>query len=572
MKNLLYIVLLILIFYGCSDKPFKGRTTSYVKENDDRKYEYYLMEALRQKYVGLLSESAKIFEKCIELDKNRAVAYYELAQIYANNGIPQKALKYARTAAEIDAGNYWYQISAASFYMQYSGRDSAIIYFKRALKNNPESIEVKRVIAGLYSEFEEREKADSLFLILDEAGALDDQMFIIMISSLMEMKQTEEAAKRTISIIERNPSDMRYRVLLAEIYNDGGMTEKSDSIYQSIIGSNPDGIEEKMLMMGNLVKRKDYYEINRLLSDIVNNDDIIKERKVNIIRDLFNDSVYINSDACEIEKNLIVLESKFRDDGEILALRPFLYESQKRNEDAIKRYEEIIKVEAANYYFKERLLILYAEENRYENLYSLSSAYATENNKSLLGKFYYAISAMELGKYDIAERELNKALILAGNDDQLRFQVLSFLSDLKYRAGNFDMAFKFLDEALTINPDDVQVLNNYAYYLAESNKDLMKALKMAEKVMATNGDNSTYVDTYAWVLYKLGRYEEAYEKMKMIFSEDDESDPELLEHMGFILKELSKCDEAVGFWRRAIKMDSLKIHLTKEIEKCSNER
>ena len=62
---------------------------------------------------------------------------------------------------------------------------------------------------------------------------------------------------------------------------------------------------------------------------------------------------------------------------------------------------------------------------------------------------------------------------------------------------------------LTLSPDDPLLLNNYAYFLAEGGSDLKKALRMAEKVMELDGDNPTYIDTYAWVLYKLGKYREA---------------------------------------------------------------
>jgi cytochrome c-type biogenesis protein CcmH/NrfG len=72
---------------------------------------------------------------------------------------------------------------------------------------------------------------------------------------------------------------------------------------------------------------------------------------------------------------------------------------------------------------------------------------------------------------------------------------------------------------------------------------------MAEKVMQLDGDNPTYIDTYAWVLYKLGKYRDAHREMLRVFEQGDEQDPELLEHMGFIKMKLGKCEEAVDFWK-----------------------
>ena len=91
---------------------------------------------------------------------------------------------------------------------------------------------------------------------------------------------------------------------------------------------------------------------------------------------------------------------------------------------------------------------------------------------------------------------------------------------------------------------------------------------MAERVMETDGDNPTYIDTYAWVLYKSGKYREALKEMQRIFDNQHERDPELLEHMGYIKKALGKCDEAVVYWKESLEKDSSKSYLMEEIELC----
>ncbi len=264
----------------------------------------------------------------------------------------------------------------------------------------------------------------------------------------------------------------------------------------------------------------------------------------------------------------MILEGKYPDDEEILSMRPGMYETAGREDEAIARYEELLKTVKPGFYFSERLILLYAGKREYRKLYDLASVYSRENNRSILGKVYYAIAAMELKEYEVADSELKKALILAGNNDELKVQVLSMMGDLKYRMKEFDAAYAFYEEALKISPDETLVLNNYAYFLAEGDRDLKKALKMAERVMEKEGDNETYIDTYAWVLYKLGRHRDAYKAMMRIFEKEGERDPEILEHMGYIVKALDKCHEAVAYWRSALEKDSTKTYLEEEIRKC----
>lgn len=566
MRKYIILALVLISAAGCSK-----RMVSAPAEKDrkaDNRYDYILSEALRQKYVGDVSEAATLFEKCIELDKTRAVPYFELAQMYSAAGMSGKSMYYASRAARLEPGNYWYQLAAGSLFTQYELKDSAMVYFTRALKADRKAVEINGILAGLYSERGDAEKADSLFRVMDGEGALTPDMSLMMISGLLGRNEYDEAARRTVRLLGQYPEETRFRALLADIYYEQGLKEKSDSIYTDIIERNPDDIESQLLYLISQVYRKEYAGISGFLSNVFRSDMVERERKIAVARRLAGDSAYIENNAESLLESLVILEDNYPGDEEILSLRPGVYESAGMTDQAINRYEEILSDGRQGFWFKERLMILYAEKKEYRKLYDLASAYSRENNRSILGKVYYALAAMELKEYEVADTELKKALILAGNNDQLKVQVLSMMGDLKYRMKDYETSWSYYEQALKISPDDPLLLNNYAYFLAEGDRDLKKALKMAERVMETDGDNPTYIDTYAWVLYKSGKYREALKEMQRIFDNQHERDPELLEHMGYIKKALGKCDEAVVYWKESLEKDSSKSYLMEEIELC----
>ncbi len=568
MKNFIYLLLTLVFLTGCTHEAVKTTEVTGQSPKSGTRYDYLLAEAMRQKYVGDLGEAAGLFEKCIEIDDSRAVPFFELAQIYAALGSENRSLEYASRAAHIEPGNYWYQLACGSLYTQYNQKDSALVYFTRALKADSNALEVNTILAGLYAEKGEAEKADSLFRLLDEEGALNDEMFLIMITGLIDNGKMEEAERRTEKLIQQQPSETRYKALLADIYFENGKKEKSDSIYREIIEKEPDNIETQLLYLLNLVYKKEYSGISGFLNTVFESDLVERERKISVAGRLLQDTAFIKDNTESMGESLIILEGKYPQDEEILSLRASMYETAGKTDEAIARYEEIVKGIKPAFYSSEKLVLLYAEKKEYEKLYSFAAVYSAENNRSILGKVYYAIAAMELKQYEVADAELKKALILAGNNDELKVQVLSMIGDLKYRMKDFENAYKSYEEALALSPHEVLILNNYAYFLAEGNKDLPKALKMAEEVMKTDGDNDTYIDTYAWVLHKLGKKKKAYKEMMRIFEKENERDPEVLEHMGFILKSLGKCSEAVGYWEEALKKDNSKTYLQKEIETC----
>ena len=105
-------------------------------------------------------------------------------------------------------------------------------------------------------------------------------------------------------------------------------------------------------------------------------------------------------------------------------------------------------------------------------------------------------------------------------------QVLSLQADVYYRMKDYDKSFKAFDDALKEHPDDVTLLNNYAYYLAEQNIRLKDAETMARKVIDTQKENTTFLDTYGWVLYKRGKLKEAEKIMQNVIGSGKEADAE----------------------------------------------
>ncbi|MDZ7633070.1 MAG: tetratricopeptide repeat protein [Bacteroidales bacterium] len=570
MRRIALLFLIVFTAAGCTRKAVMSTADTGKTIKADGRYDYLLTEALRQKYVGDVGEAARLLEKCIETDKTRSVPYFELAQIYSAAGLSDKSMNYASTAARLEPGNYWYQLAAGSLFTQYEQKDSALIYFTRALRADSRAVEVNTILAGLYAEKGEAEKADSLLRVIGAEGEMGDDMFLMMISGLIMNGDLDEAARRTQKLIEREPSEIRYKALLADIYLEDGKQEKSDSIYKDIIAKDPENIETQLLYMMNLVYKKEYSGIESFLKNVFESELVERQRKVAVAGRLLSDTAYVKENSSSLAESLIILEGQYRDDEEILSMRPSMYETAGREDEAIARYEELLKTVKPGFYFSERLILLYAGKREYRKLYDLATVYSRENNRSILGKVYYAIAAMELKEYEVADSELKKALILAGNNDELKVQVLTIMGDLKYRMKDFDAAYAFYEEALQISPDETMVLNNYAYFLAEGDRDLKKALKMAERVMQKEGDNETYIDTYAWVLYKLGRHRDAHKAMMRIFDKEGERDPEILEHMGYIVKALDRCHEAVAFWRSALEKDGAKTYLEEEISKCGN--
>lgn len=134
----------------------------------------------------------------------------------------------------------------------------------------------------------------------------------------------------------------------------------------------------------------------------------------------------------------------------------------------------------------------------------------------------------------------------AGDKENLLL-ALSTAGDMSYQMGNAKEAYRFYDEALDVDPDCTAVLNNYAYYLSEEGKSLRKALKMSRRAIALEPDNPTYLDTCGWILYLLGRPDEAKPLFKHAMIYGGKESAVILEHYSVILETLGEKDLSIYY-------------------------
>jgi tetratricopeptide (TPR) repeat protein len=120
-----------------------------------------------------------------------------------------------------------------------------------------------------------------------------------------------------------------------------------------------------------------------------------------------------------------------------------------------------------------------------------------------------------------------------------------------------------------LKPDEVFVLNNYAYYLALRKEQLPKAAQMAKHANELQPNNASFEDTYAWVLFKMANYEQALIWIELALSHSETQTATLMEHYGDILYFLTKKDaavQAIEKWKAAKTLGAGSEQLSEKIK------
>ena len=566
---LVLLALIVLSFSSCGRKIIPA----YVAGKNGKMYDasafnYVYVEAIKQKLTGNGGDALKYLEQCIKINPESDAAYYQMAQIVITNGDLSLGKSYVAKALSFDQDNIWYLMMIAGIYYQEKNLDSAIIYYEKAVKYYPDRENLQLALGNLYSEDKKFGKAKEIFDSFDAKYGINESSTLSSIKSLMSAEKYDEALIKAKLLIKEYPDEILYNGLLAEIYRGKGDNEKALEVYKNLLEKNPDNAQTQLAICDFLLSEKSYDELFELLNTVILNNNVTREDKISLFARLIELPDLINERGDELMLSLIVLEANYEGDGIVQLLRPELLIKQEKLADASVRLEEIIKANTDNYYAWEKLLLIYLQLGDYNNLMNKGEECATRFNTSFLAKVLYAQGATENAKYQIALEELRKAEILAGDNKDSIVQVLTMKADVYYRMKDYTKAFETFDEAVKSNKDDLTLMNNYAYYIAEQNLKLKEAEEMARKVIEKESKNTTFLDTYAWVLFKRGKLKEAAKIMEGIISSGGKPDAEWYEHYGYILEKQKKCDKAIENWNIALKIDSTKTNLIKEISNC----
>lgn len=149
--------------------------------------------------------------------------------------------------------------------------------------------------------------------------------------------------------------------------------------------------------------------------------------------------------------------------------------------------------------------------------------------------------------------------------DRDRALLHNLRGDYYHTLGDKQKMYADYDSTLIYDPENINVLNNYAYYLSVENRDLKKALDMSAKTLEAEPLNATYLDTYAWILFKMKKYMDALGYMEKALRYLDTDNPEIYEHYGDVLFMCGEKEKALENWHKAVQFNSTSPTLDQKI-------
>jgi tetratricopeptide (TPR) repeat protein len=226
--------------------------------------------------------------------------------------------------------------------------------------------------------------------------------------------------------------------------------------------------------------------------------------------------------------------------------------NQKQSDEALEQFKQVVELDPSRYETWIQIAGFYFDSQDWKNA-KLYTDKAIESEPAIPeGYLYNGIASFQMEDYQTALTAfMNGAIYTGDNNKDLKGQFYANIGDTYYRLENSESAFEYYDKALELDDHNIMVLNNYSYYLSLENKELDKAANMSAKCVELEPGNSTYLDTYAWVLYKKGSYTLALFYIEKAIENLTEPNGEVYEHYGDILYANGDKEKARDWWLKA---------------------
>lgn len=539
---------------GCGTQRLSVPTT----QRDDKPAYPGYMSATYYYTEGLKASLAKndpyeafsFFEKAIEADPEHAPSYYQAAATLAQTE-PARALEYALKATELDPERVWYLGQAAQLMVANGRYGEARNIYEELIVRSPKNPEYYGMLATLYQMEQNPEKALEVLEKAEVALGANQVLVSYKRDLLMTLGRTDEAFEQTESLIANHPYDYENYLALGEVYAAAGRDSLALANFNMARTLNPTGVDVLAAFNSYYYRKGDMLNYVSSATRLFESPDISLDVKVDFFREITSDR-NLYRDYYSVIKDLagIVYET-YPGEIEAIALYAGVYFAVGDRDGGAQVYKDNLDLEPP---VKEVFNQVIAVETFLERNDSIDKYTALALRKfpdDLQLYFQRASSLSYLKRYEEAIEAYTAALKYV-SDDSTRSVLLGSQADLLYQTGKTRQSYRQYDEALRLWPDNTMVLNNYSYFLSEEGSQLEKALQMAQKVMESEPRNPTYIDTYGWVLYKLGRYDEARRALQQAVALDMDNSMELLIHYGDIFYALEDYYRAELYWRRAL--------------------
>ncbi|MGE4317388.1 MAG: tetratricopeptide repeat protein [Deferribacterales bacterium] len=516
MKNRLYVIIAFLLVTSL---------VSASEEISNPQIDSLYLRASLYDYEGNFQEAADIYENILQITDSEFV-YGKLAEDYARlNDVQSMKLTLERGLRKNPDSVILTGLLADLYRFNKDTLQKSYEMYNKAYEMSKDT----SYLFGLALAYTSAEDYNNAINVYDRLVALDKRSeYYLNRGRVYEKLGLEKESVEDFKAAVELDSNFSAASRLADYYLKKDDAENSIKYLKIMLQDNPDNILAKF-RMAEVLKR------------VGNNDDAYKFYEALTSSLTGNELAYVLKQLAtmsyakhDYEKayGYFVRAYELDSDTRNAYSAAILAEGMKDNEKAKGWYLKILELTPDFADARKRLAIIYLKQEKPDDAIKTLSGL----DSTYMDVEYYRITAEAYSMkqdYANAEKVLKEALLVNERDSKLRLDLAVLYDEINKR----DLAVALVKEGLKLEPDNESYLNFVGYTYADMGINLKEAKSMIKKALEKRPQEPAYLDSMGWVLYKLGRYKDAYDYQKKALKLAPDV-AELQDHMKSIMQKL----------------------------------
>ncbi len=457
----------------------------------------------------------------LEIESKDAQGYFLLAESYRGLGQTDSAIWAYDQSLQQDSMYVNSMWRLAEGWQIKGDTEKVILYLKKIASLQTLSVRVHLQLAGQLFQATRYDEAISEYKRILQISPKETEALLGLGQSYEVQGDLDSAIESYRSLLELQPDNQRLRDQLIALYYKADRVDEAvkEAEKSSTFAPANQDVQKRLAIL--YLVQGDLHRAESLLVEYVKENPEDAEAHFHLGKIALS-----NEDLSKAElefQTAVLLEDTVPDGWINLA---YVYLRQDSTEKAIQTYERGIQ----------------KTNSKTELLLRLGSVYADQ------------------GQYDTALAILRRASDNRPHDSDILFA----LGSVYEQSGDFDRSVATFERLLRIDPDHATALNYLGYMLADKGIRLEESLEMIQRAVEHEPNNGAYLDSYGWVLYRLGRLKEAEAQLKKAL-EEMKIDPIIHEHLGDVYNAAGEIDKAKIEWKKSLELDPENQELKKKL-------
>ncbi|MBK0401594.1 tetratricopeptide repeat protein [Adhaeribacter sp. BT258] len=525
--------------------------------------ESFFLDGVKYAMLEDYPQALESFMQAYKLNPENAAVNFKVAEMYLNIRKENEALPYAKAALDLDPENSYYYLLLGQLYAGRQQFAEATNVFTRLLEKFPQEEMYYFNLADLYLAQNKTEDAVRIYERAEKQFGELEQIIFRKQQLYLKQNQLEKALAEGQKLIDNNPTEPQFVMAQAQILGSNNRPDEGIALLNRLLRSDVPDDPQVHLLLSDLYRQKNQPQAAEEQLKIAFGNPLLSiDDKIGILvrymQQLPNKELEPTAtQLAQLTVKAHPTEAKaYAVSGDIQALSG----NKKAARDF---YAKSLKYDKSHFQVWQQLIVLDAELGENDSLL-MHTEKATDlfPNQAVVW-FYNGTAHLIKKNFSKAAKALEFGKKLSADVPELQTQFNLQLGDAYNSMKQYEKSNNAYEAVLAIDPNNIHVLNNYSYFLSVRNQDLPKAKEMAEKLIKMAPEESTYLDTYAWVLYKMKDYTSAKTYLEKAL--ETSKDGTVIEHYGDVLFQLGKKDEALSQWQQAKKAGGASDLIDKKI-------